>query len=640
MTTIDASTDAASLPDMAAIELIKILEARIAKLEGLTTDGSEDIESERIDQLSNSNTIFQVRKCDVREFKNRFTPDDSRHAVDVLVSGVLVQQEEAEELKIRQKQAEYSRDKLSSTTSSQRKVSRAEVAAKEANAIVVRQIKTAQEKDLWIHRIRFQSPALLAILAKVQNETWSSRQRTYSRPFCTLLYFYPRMKDVLADLQEKWGRHTDTASPLAAESVAEHFSEPVDDCPAALAALQCFLDFFEKEVLPDCCRFDNLDSHSDVSVRFDDLGYLFKAGDNLHRPTESNARDFKRIWRAFYIRLPTVSLNQSAKDAHLGQELEATKDFDFQVGAFYLDFNGEEFVTVPKSFSIRPYIGSRPVTSLPIYPLRFIPDAKTRLEAAIEGGQRTLHYISERHCTYNAWTVTRTPSGEPIVDAITGTTVQHAEHVNSEVMVDFSEAFQACPAWKPAFQILRRQPVEQEVASDDFSILSWSNANRDKVLGQSNELIPLRTGVSAWQSNQYLSENALLRKISDNHSRGQLTTGADLRREDLVLLTWRVFAYVFTERKFAQLTAANLSPSSRNGEVLDSLRIPVEVKEVIQGSVRGHLLQKLAEKERGHGVQSLDLIQGKGAGLFILLHVRYLLLFDPPFWEGRILTMM
>lgn len=623
MNAMDSSTTAENLSDMAAIELIKTLEARIAKLEGLTTDGSlEDIESERIDQLSNSNTIFQVRKCDVREFKNRFSADDGRYAVDVLVSGVLVQQEEAEELKIRRKLSDYARDKVNSTMSSQRKFSKAEVAAKEANMLVVGQIKVAQ-KDLWIQRIRFQSPALLAILAKIQDETWSSRQRTYSRPFSTLLYFYPRMKEVLAHLQEKWNRPTDMASP--AESIGEHTFEPVDDCPAALAALQCFIDFFEEEILPDCHRFDNLDCHSDISVRFDDLGYLFKAGDNLYRPSDSNGRDYKRIWRAFYIRLPTVSLRLSDSDTHNqrhDQELEGGNDFAFRVGAFYLDFNGEEFVTVAKSFPIAPYAGSRPIISLPIYPLRFAPDAKAHFDAATEAGDRTLHYISERHGTYNAWTVTRTPSGEPIIDAFTGATAQHAEHVNSEVMVDFSEAFHACPDWKPVHQILRRQPVVQEVASDDFSILSWSNANRDKVLGQSNELVPLRTGVSAWQSNQYLRENALLKAISDNHSRGQLTTGAFLGREDRVLLTGRVFAYVFTERKFAQLKAVKLRPSSRNGDVLDSLRIPIEVKEIIQGSIKGHLLQKLAEKQRGDGVQSLDLIQGKGAGLFILLHVR------------------
>lgn len=621
MNTIHAPAKDENFTDMAAIELIKTLEARIAKLEGLTVDGSEDTEGEPIDQLSNSNTIFQVRKCDLREFKNRFSTDDGRHAVDVLVSGALIRQEEAEELKIRAKLSEYARDKVNSTMSSQKKVSRAENAAKEANMMVVRQIQAAQEKDLWIQRIRFQSPALLAILAKIQGETWSSRQRTYSRPFCTLLYFYPRMKEVLSNLQKKWGRDSDIASP--AESIGEHSPEPVDDCPAALAALQCFVDFFEEEVFPDCHRFDNLDCHSDVSVRFDDLGYLFRAGDNLYRPSDNNAREDKRIWRAFYVRLPTVSLNSSGNDTqyqHQDQELETNDDFAFRVDAFYLDFNGEEFVTVAKSFSIVPYAGSRPITSLPIYPLRFAADAEARFEVATEAGERALHYISERHGTYNAWTVTRAPSGEPIVDAVTGAIVLHAEHVNSEVMVDFSEAFQACPAWKPVHQVLRRQPVVQEVASDDFSILSWSNANRGKVLGQSNELVPLRTGVSAWQSNQYLHENSLLKAISNSHNHGKLMT-AFLGREDRVLLTGRVFAYVFTERKFAQLNAMKLRPSSRNGDVLNSLRIPDEVKEIIQGSIKGHLLQKVAEKERGDGVQSLDLIQGKGTGLFILLHV-------------------
>lgn len=615
---------------MAANEKIKMLKARLAKLEGLATEGSEDFDSEAMDELSNSNTIFEVRRCDLREFKNRFSADDGRYAVDVLESGALVQQAENEELKIRKKLAEYAKHRDHSTMAPKRKVSKAELAAKEANTVAAGQIKEAQKKDLWIQRIRIQSPALLAILSKIQNEIWSSRQRTYLRPFSTLLYFHPRMKKVLKKMQKKWGNHEEPASP-AVSTIGEEVHEPIDDCPAALAALQCYVDLFDNEIMPDGQRFDKLDCNSDISVRFDDLAYLFSAGDNLYRPPDSNvtrgygSRDYKRIWRAYHVRIPTVMLNAASSDIHRKYQdpgLEEGVDVAFTVCTFYLDFNGEEFITVTKSFIIMPFAGSIPITSLPIYPVRFAPNSEDLIQTATRAGESALHYITERHGMYNTWTVTRTPSGEATVDAATGATVQHADHVNGEVMVDFSEAFQACAAWKPVRDILRRQPIVQEVASDEFPILAWSNANRDKLLGESSELIPLRTGVSAWQCNQYLKEDGLLRAIWDNYTRGQLTTSESLRAEDRILLTARVFAYVFTERKFAQLNATKLRPSSRTGDVLESLRIPDKVKDIIQGSIKGHLFQKLVEKQRGEGAHTLDLIQGKGAGLFILLHVR------------------
>jgi SpoVK/Ycf46/Vps4 family AAA+-type ATPase len=53
---------------------------------------------------------------------------------------------------------------------------------------------------------------------------------------------------------------------------------------------------------------------------------------------------------------------------------------------------------------------------------------------------------------------------------------------------------------------------------------------------------------------------------------------------------------------------------------LESLKIPMGVKHAIQGSIRGHFLQKNAERRINKTCSSLDLIQGKGTGLFILLH--------------------
>lgn len=620
------------VPDM---EKYKLLEERLAKLEGVTgSEGSEDIAPEEYtNQLKNSDTICEVRTCDLRTFKNRFSPKDGRYAVDVLVSGALVEAEEVEEQNIRRKLSNYGRDKDTSGGSTKRKVGKAEVAAKEANLLANKAIRNAQSKDMWVQRIRIQSPALLAILAKLQGESWTSRQRTYLRPFSTLLYFHERMKSELEELHERWGARLDRTSPGTTLS-GDEYEEPVDNCPAALAALRCYITWFDNEIVPDWSRFQRYDhaAAGPCGVRFDDLDYVFRTGDILYRPPESSLtrmhgfREDKRIWRAYYIRIPSVNLKSAAhpRDDHRryqDAELEESVDAAFTVRAFYLEFNGEEFVTVTKAFHILPYVGSIPVVNLPVYPARFFNDTPALLKTATKIGDSVLHYIDVKHATYNAWTVTRTPSGEPVVDAATGATVKHAEHVNSEVMVDFSEAFQASGAWKPRRRILRWQPAVQEVSSDEFPILVWSNANRDRLLGETSELVPLRTGVSVWQSNHFLDHDKLMKAMSENDNAGRLTTRDYLREEDKMLVTGRVYAYVFTERKFVQVIAEKLRPSSRTSDALNSLQIPYEVKGLIQGVIRGHLLHKGTEKDRGEGAQALDLIQGKGAGLFILLHV-------------------
>jgi hypothetical protein len=193
-------------------------------------------------------------------------------------------------------------------------------------------------------------------------------------------------------------------------------------------------------------------------------------------------------------------------------------------------------------------------------------------------------------------------------------------YINSEVMVDFGEAFQACPSWRPKKEILKTEFTNKIIISDEFAIRTWSGRDRAKLLRETTEIIPYRTGVHYLKRNKFVLEDPFLVSVAQNHQRGQLTTSQFLRHEEKVLLNCRVFAYVFGERKFAQLDVSRLTLSARNFDALEALKIPHATKKLIQGSVRGHFLQK--ESERGYGEQglSLDVIQGKGTGLFILLH--------------------
>jgi hypothetical protein len=120
--------------------------------------------------------------------------------------------------------------------------------------------------------------------------------------------------------------------------------------------------------------------------------------------------------------------------------------------------------------------------------------------------------------------------------------------------------------------------------------------------------------------NKFVLEDPFLAAVSRNHQRGLLTTEQFLGREEKMLMYCRVFAYVFRERKFSQLDVSRLTLSVRNLDALEALRISTHIKKLIQGSVRGHFLQKQAEGGHGEEEMSLDVIQGKGTGLFILLH--------------------
>lgn len=64
----------------------------------------------------------------------------------------------------------------------------------------------SQLHDANMQRIRIQSQAVLGHLTSLMSETERrSTPRTFIRPFKPLIYFQPKMKEILATLEEKWG---------------------------------------------------------------------------------------------------------------------------------------------------------------------------------------------------------------------------------------------------------------------------------------------------------------------------------------------------------------------------------------------------------------------------------------------------
>ncbi|KAM7205977.1 putative aaa family atpase [Rhypophila sp. PSN 637] len=595
-------------------ERLKLLEETIARLENravyAATKHDSIADREPGGGPRTEDTIPQVRRCNFMQFKNRFTNEDGRYAIDVLVSGALLEQEMHEEMQFRQRRSDNS-----AAITHSRSAKSKDSTLKHQNLANAEALEKAQSHDVWIQRVRLQSPAILKTLSKVQGESWSLRPRTYMRPFLTIISFQPEMRKELQGLEGRWASQLDgiATSPMATVTSPSHTDQemdnisadaPFDDCPEALATMRCYVKFVDEEIMPQYTQFEDLKASDDPKIRFSDVHYLFRTGELVYRPYGSDTagkgdprewkRTGKRLWRSYGIRSrdtgyrvrPSDHRKYDVMQPEDGQE--PTADEAFLIKAFYLEYTGEEFCTVTTQFAIQPFTGLRRIRSLPVYPLRFGPEDVTKYMAdAIELGDKTLEHINHGHVLYDGWTVTRTPKGEPVHDA-NAMELKNSEYVHSDAMVDFNEAFQACPHWKPKRTILRPEPVDQLVESDDFPILWWSGPDRAKLKAESSEVVPVRTGVSTWEQNKFVSTDPLLFKMSEN------------LLKDKALVACRVFAYVFQDRKWAQLDAKNL----------------------IQRSVKGHLLQKADERRygQGSGGSSQDFIRGKGAGLFILLH--------------------
>jgi ATPase family associated with various cellular activities (AAA) len=620
---------------------IKAQDAKIAILEGdhrpdpdlghsKMDSHMEPLDGEHINSFLRAkyaNVIPEVRVCNVTQFKNRFGSDQQEYAVDALISDTLIDQEILGELQIRRshpKRRPLARDPLSRN---------APDVVEPPTTLVDTAVHTEQTDVKIISRIRIQSPAIRMILSKIMEEMWDDMPRTFFRPFGPLVYFHAKMVEALADLEAKWASQDNDDALLArsnqdsAVGDSEEAQPTVDDSPVALADMRCYVEFMEAEIMPLSRQFDNVADPSNAKVRFQDLWFLFHPGDLIYR--DVGDRDTtrsgllgsaQRAWRVYgtgpfwpKFRLP------SADHKKYSRHHEDDEKTPFKIFAYHIDYNGDEFSVVTETFEIQPFEGEKKIVSLKVHPYRFLPNHEHKLQLYINFGKDFLHYIDTKHGNYKGWTLTHNPRGDPATDS-EGNYVKHPEYINSEVIVDFFEAFQVMQSWKPQRSILKATESDPSTTADEFWTCWWSDASRSRLLMQSTEIIVIKSGVTTDQMNAYLKKDPFLVAVRENDREGRPTTRKYLRDIDLPLLPIRLFAYVLADRKFVQIDVQKLKPVKECTDAFDCLKIPTQRKTELQAVVESHFLKKSIEKSTGTGSLTQDLIPGKGNGLCILLY--------------------
>ncbi|KAI0484859.1 hypothetical protein GGR56DRAFT_662779 [Xylariaceae sp. FL0804] len=678
--------------------------------------------------------IPSVRRCaNFESFKNRFGGDDAHardHAIDVLSVGAGAGGGLGLQGQVRREQATRAKEEIARSRLSylrawgigagaaaasdgaapQQKQQQSRRDAEErarrerrADAAAQAQAQAGQQAD--IERIRIQSQPVLGHLTALLGDTEeTSTPRTFVRPFKALIYFQPKMKEILATLEEKWAdieELDDTSSektddtPEQVEAVEEEegtsdaeakdevdnndddHDDEVDggddfddsestfsvdsnaediygimDSVEALRDMRCYVNFVDEEVMPLYARYDG--SAAD-RVRYDDLWALFRVGDLIYMPAaaaaETNAGRYHEVWRVYRVE---VAQPEAAWPAPKGWEFFADELYAqdredekrFRIFAYYVDHDGSGFGAVRHVFELDFFPGERLIESLEVFPLRYRPD-RERLTAALrEQGRRFCSFLTDRHQTYNAWTLTRNPpfdtdgeaDDEVLVDE-QGAKMRHPEFVESDVIVDLAEAYQKNPDWRPVFHRLTASGgVETLAEEDDMEIQQWlgGGARHTRLFAQ-RELVQLLDGVEMWQRREGLAADAFLRQrckgrrvapaaaaAAGEDSLGGGGGGGDgLRDEDLVLLPKRMFAYALRERRFLPVNTSFLKPVHRQPGVFANLKILKDYKDIVRGLVVSHFERKELERryvDMSTEGPSQDLIQNKGRGLVVLLH--------------------
>ncbi|KAI0967077.1 hypothetical protein F4678DRAFT_258632 [Xylaria arbuscula] len=603
--------------------------------------------------------IPKVRKCNFESYKNRFHGlDEKDYAIDVLMRGPTL------EGQIRREQAKRRREELAKlrqsymvTPGGLKEEPRHEAKDAEERARKDKKTEAALQQpsdNTEIDRVRIQSQPVLGHLTSLLKETEQrSTPRTFLRPYKAFVYFQPKMKEILATLEEKWGDVEDLEEGTSGDATPEEveFVEAADvkdstdgespeeagidlfddaasiasidsnaedldtimDSVEALRDMRCYVDFVDNEIMP---LYNQYNGTTAERVKFDDLWSLFRVGDLICMPTGGeNTGRYHEIWRIYRVELPE---SQAIYPEYGGWEffmgdIQQNEKETFNICAYYIDHDGNNYGAVRHTFSISSFPGERLIESLE------------------ETGQHFQELLTDRHQSYNAWTLTRNPpfdtseaEEEILLDEKNGQ-MRHPEFVESDIIIDMAEAYQRNPDWRPSFHRLTpNKKVRCHSVDDEMSIQHWLDGNRQSLAYDQIELVQTEDGIEIRQRRENIAVDTFLKQRLKGARRYESQPQTlELRDEDLVLLPKRMFAYALRERRFIPVNANFIKPVRRQSGVFENLKILKDYKDIVRGLVASHFQRKSFERryiDMSAEGPSQDLIQNKGRGLVVLLH--------------------
>ncbi|KLU92194.1 hypothetical protein MAPG_11140 [Magnaporthiopsis poae ATCC 64411] len=519
-----------------------------------------------------------------------------------------------------------------------------------------KQKQKSRSKDIeteYIRRIRIQSPALILLLSHLSGngDAWNTNQpRVFLRPFRTQFYYHPRMKEILAILEKRFGdSQTATAATdpkgAAAENIEEtpdhesdsesdsfslgsEESEEIDlddvvsgdiaNTATALQHVRKYVEFVEKHILP---MWDRARGTTKRKVAFGDLWMSFRVGEILYRPATADSpkgRDksshpvnkaHQSAWRCYSIKMITLSDDKSNDDELSGSEWNYNVVQKFRMlclYCYYIDYDGVSYLPVQVSFVIKEYEGEKEITKLHIYPLRFTKDPKKLMETFRKQGEH-FHFVKTEKCLfYDGWTLTKGPNWSPSNKELA------SEHIDSNIIVDFLEGYKAeLSLGQPSFGL---ETLDGDWrAIEGVGIRHWTGVDRASVR------VDIRVMT---QKKEWFGEYLATRHMKDNKFMRDWKSGCvtELHGEDLALLPRRVVAFALRERKFILADIHSIREVRKQEDVFRDLKIDPKHKQMIESLVKTHFQKQAMQRELGIVNLDQDLIRGKGAGLVLLLH--------------------
>ncbi|KAK3344240.1 hypothetical protein B0T25DRAFT_321666 [Lasiosphaeria hispida] len=534
-------------------------------------------------------------------------------------------------------------------------------------------------------RVRINSKHILRLLSKIHGEDVTSDRDSLVmiRPYKSLAYYDKAIRAKLLELQAEFGPKDDNApapsaspaeasketdsAPTAAppeEGGAAKNAEAPDEWTFSLLAyqhLKCLVQFMDEQIHE---KIAYLESDRCKTVAFTDIWYLFKPGDEVVDQT------LRQAYRVVNVSSPGHTVFPPWR-TKWDKQAKAKEETPVILVCVYIDFDGKNLGPRVRKVRIPRYDNEKTVTTLEVFPLRFA-EQRIRAQASkrddepkmslrdtlVKRGRSFMDMTGFKHMHYS------------------GLTLDTRDEVDSNVVVDFQEAFSYFQNHKRAAEQGR---VDPDIAADWQ--LDWQPELRNLVGEQldtefEHEMCTAECCKAGTSEEYHKDSNGEIKRNRDYiqslmpEGRGEPPPSIYIRSlqeiksqedelsdSDFLIMSYRVFAFVLRSRKWAQLDLTHLAPpdtrsskkafgkgvnkrQARRRAINDQKRInrgddndsdqdtdpeddtafgqlvlPLGHKKMVKSLVAQHFRDK--ESKEG---QQVDIVSGKGKGLIILLH--------------------
>ncbi|KAJ0165467.1 hypothetical protein CTA2_11160 [Colletotrichum tanaceti] len=458
---------------------------------------------------------------------------------------------------------------------------------------------TQSDEPRTPERLRIRSHSLLSHLQDITgsellmlvDKTTVDDERVYGglvflRPF----KFFVRNEGLIRESLEKLQDKMESTSSNPTDSKPEKVSQEREYEDADLLQDLRLLvhQVLDVDLKPTFELRRKLDDGTAVDIEYGDLWHLFSRGDIV--VLQSDQTHARRVVNLAGGREPLSTQLENGEEKTVGVN-------GFVVDCLSLHTNGSSYAPKLEKVSIKRFNGKRPITSLPVYPLRFDPrEADLRADFTAMG--RRLLGLTSTPCCHKL---------------ARGKTLDEPSHeLDTQVIVDMTLALSVNPEWR----------LKATLSADDFT-------QRDKRETKQDPWCKLRhRSEEGCCGSDYVFKDLDYDEMDSQTFAGRMVStlgpaqAKDLSEEDLMLMQPYVYAFVLRSRQWVTVKTSDLHDVVFENNFED-LVVPDEHKETVRALVKTHENTRASHSSsdiRPSIGSALDLVKGKGAGLIILLH--------------------